>query len=105
MLMQKANKNFARIVLEMYLIYGDTFLTKLIVGVLVRNKEKILEMDDISQLMPYFRDLMFVQFSGEIHKLKQKNQLIQLFQEMDLFNTANTYTQAIAKPITKERFW
>jgi len=48
MLMQKANKNFARLILEMYLIYGDSFLTKLIVGVLVRNKEKILEMDDIS---------------------------------------------------------
>lgn len=58
--MQKMPRKYARMILDMLLLYGENIIHNLIIINLIQNQEKILELDDLSTAMPFFRDLMMM---------------------------------------------
>ncbi|CAD8146540.1 unnamed protein product [Paramecium octaurelia] len=86
MLMQKQEKKFARLILEMFLLYGEAFIQNFIVGVLEFYQMKITRMNELEKLMPFFRDTMITSYYQELKKLKKQNQIIQHFQQYHYFD-------------------
>ncbi|CAD8060805.1 unnamed protein product [Paramecium primaurelia] len=86
MLMQKQEKKFARLILEMFLLYGEAFIQNFIVGTLQFYQFKIIKMNELEKLMPFFRDTMFSSYYQELKKLKKQNLIIQHFQQNHYFD-------------------
>ncbi|CAD8075782.1 unnamed protein product [Paramecium sonneborni] len=85
MLMQKQEKKFTRLILEMFLLYGEAFIQNFIVGILEFYSIRITRMNELERLMPFFRDTMFTSYYQELIKLKKQNQIVQHFLQNHYF--------------------
>ncbi|CAD8166631.1 unnamed protein product [Paramecium octaurelia] len=103
MLMQKQDKKFVRLILEMYLLYGESFIQNFIVGTLQFYQLKITNMNELEKLMPFFRDTMFASYYQELKKLKKQNLIIQHFQSNHYFDKVPYLGNSSNQPIVEKK--
>ncbi|CAD8064933.1 unnamed protein product [Paramecium sonneborni] len=101
MLMQNQEKKFARLILEMFLLFGDAFIQNFIVGTLEFYSLRITRMNELEKLMPFFRDIMFTSYYQELKKLKKQNLIIQHFQQNHYFDKQPYFGQPQNMPIVQ----
>ncbi|CAD8130162.1 unnamed protein product [Paramecium sonneborni] len=101
MLMQKQEKKFTRLILEMFLLYGEAFIQNFIVGILEFYSIKITRMNELERLMPFFRDTMFTSYYQELKKQKKQNQIIQHFLQNHYFEKEPYFVRPQFIPIVQ----